>query len=452
MYMDAESLFFQGTRDMASGDLASAEDCFRKALELNADFAEAYTNLGLVLAQQGKPVAAESCYRRSLQLDPSYFETHLNLGAFLSKQKRFEDAESTYGNAIALKPDSAAAWSNLGVLYACMKREAEAEQCYRTALFLDGSYAKARFNLSYVLLRQGRFDEGWGCLEARDWYAPLAAHLSCPRWQGEALCGSSILIGYEAGHGDMIQFFRYVAVLKAQGAVSVSMICHPALKTLFAAQKILDSVISFAEQIPKSGWDFWTPPLSIPYYCKLRLDSIPAQIPYLRVAPELIEKWVLPVKGLKVGIAWKGNPLFENDADRSIASLEVLAPLGRVTGINFISLQLDCTIKPPMQLINFADQITDFADTAALMMNLDLVISVDTAVAHLAGALGIPCWIMLPEYQTDWRWLKDRTDTPWYPNIMRLFRQTATGGWSLVVAELVEALEEVNRGQTPVFL
>ncbi len=221
---------------------------------------------------------------------------------------------------------------------------------------LDDSYKTARFNLSYLLLRQGRFEEGWFCLEYRDWRSGLANHLQCPLWQGEPLAGKSILIGYEAGHGDMIQFCRYAAVLKAQGAASVTLVCHPALKVLFTSAAGVDDVIALDEPIPASGWDYWTPLLSIPHHCKTRLDSIPANIPYLHAPAELIEKWaaLLPQAGLRVGLVWKGNPLFENDADRSLPSLDVLAPLGAVANVNFVSLQKGAgeeeALHPPARL------------------------------------------------------------------------------------------------------
>jgi hypothetical protein len=335
-----------------------------------------------------------------------------------------------------------------------MKREAEAEQCYRAAMALDEGYAMARYNLSYLLLRQGRFEEGWTCLEARNWYAAWAAKLDCPRWQGESVVGKSILIGYEPGHGDMIQYCRYAAVLKQKGAATITLICHPALKALFTTLDGVDTVLSFDDQMPSSGLDFWTPPLSIPYYCKTRLDSIPAKIPYLHAESKRIEKWaaLLPKDGLRVGLVWKGNPLFDNDTDRSLPSLGVLAPLGSVGGVNFISLQKgageDEAMQPPdgLHLIHLGSQLTDFADTAAVIANLDLVICVDTAVAHLTGALGKPCWVMLPDYKTDWRWLTERTDSPWYPGTMRLFRQATMGDWNKVVGELVAALKMLTTG------
>lgn len=430
--------------------MSGAETCFRQAVKIAPDFAEAYANLGLVLDKKLDTDAAEICYRRSIELDPAYSQTHLNLGVLCAGKKRFAEAEAAYKQAIALSPASPVGWSNLGVLYACMKRETEAGECYRRALSLDDSYRTARFNFSYLLLRQGRFEEGWKCLEARNWYAALAAHLDCPRWQGESVFGKSILISYEAGHGDVIQFCRYADVLKAQGAAAITMICHPPLKALLAGMESVNAVISFDEQIPASGWDFWVPLLSIPYLCNTRIDSIPARIPYLAAPRDLAEKWagLLPKNGLRVGLVWKGSTQFENDADRSLPSLEVLAPLGSVAGVSFISLQKGAgeeeAMQPPhgLNLTHIGSQLTDFADTAAAVMNLDLVICVDTAVAHLAGALGKPCWVLLPDYKTDWRWLTERADSPWYPGTMRLFRQPAMGGWSSVVDRVVAALEQ----------
>lgn len=435
---------------MQNGDDAAAEACFRQAVQMAPDFAEAYANLGLLLERKGDPENAEACYWRSIALNPAYAETHLNLGALLAQRKRFPEAELAYMQAIMLRQDSPAGWSNLGVLYACTKRDVEAEQCYRAALSLDAAYSKARFNLSYLLLRQGRFDEGWECLDARNWQPALASRLDCPRWQGEQLAGKSVLIGYEAGHGDMIQFCRYVAVLKELGAASITLVCHPALKTLFASLAGVDCVIALDEPLPLSDWDVWTLPMSIPRYCKTHLDSIPDNIPYLHVPDSLIERWgaVMPGDGLRVGLVWKGNPNFENDAERSLPSLELLAPLGRVTDVQLYSLQKgageDEALQPPagMRLTPLGSQLTDFADAAAAVMNLDLVICVDTAIAHLAGALGKPCWVLLPDYKTDWRWLAGRADSPWYPGAMRLFRQPAAGNWEPVVAEVAVALEQ----------
>jgi Flp pilus assembly protein TadD len=440
---DPESLFFEGCELMQAGQFAQAGRHFEKALELAPDFAEAHANLGWLQQKRGDMTSAETSYRRSIALNPEIAETHLNLGALLTTEKRFEQAETAYKKAIELKPHGPEAWSNLGVLYAGIRRDRDAERCQRTAIFLDPSYALARYNLSYLLLRQGRFEEGWTCLDARDWYAGLTSYLQMPRWRGESLVGKSLLICYEAGLGDMIQFCRYAAVLKAQGAASITLLCHPPLKKLLESVAGVDQLIGYDEALPPSGWDYWTPLLSIPGYCNTRLDTIPAEIPYLHAQHDLLEKWaaLIPAIGLRVGLAWKGNPLFENDADRSLPSLETLAPLCQVDGASFISLQKgegEHESLHGLPLIRLVPQ--DFADTAAIVTNLDLVISIDTAVAHLAGALGKPCWLLLPDYKTDWRWLNGRSDSPWYPGVMRLYRQTSMGDWSSVIARVTDDL------------
>src|SRR5471030_2206526 len=351
------------------------------------------------------------------------------------------------GNRLA--PESAAGWSNLGVLLACVKREAEAEHCHRSAIALDAHYAKARYNLAYLLLRQGRWEEGWPLLETRWQFDSLVKHFVCPRWQGESLTGKAIAIGFEAGHGDMIQFCRYATRLKELGAARVAIVCHPGLKTLFGTLPGVDQVWGFDQPVPADGWDFWTLPMSLPKFFDTRVDHVYAPIPYLRADPQLVRHWpaLLPQAGLRVGLAWKGNANFENDADRSLRSLQMLAPLGAVAGVQFVSLQKGAgeeeAAQPPdgMRMVDAAYALRDFADTAALIANLDLVISVDTAVAHLAGALGVPCWLLLPDYRTDWRWLTERADTPWYPQ-MRLFRQRAggSGDWHGVIADVAAAL------------
>jgi Tfp pilus assembly protein PilF len=448
----AESLFLKGNRHMAAGDAARAETCFREAIRRAPDLAEAHANLGVLLDRAGSAVDAEQHYRRAIAGAPDCGETHLNLGALLTGTKRFDEADSAFRRALALMPESTAAWSNLGVLQACRKQEAEAERSYRMALALDPDYPLASFNLAYLLLRQGRFEEGWRRLEARNWYAALEAHLDCPRWRGESLQGKSVLIGFEAGHGDMIQFGRYAAELKAHGATRVAVLCHPPLKTLFATLDGADCAYAFDHEFPLAEWDYWTPPLSIPFHCGTRLDSIPASLPYLRPDPEKREAWasrlaaLCPHAGLRVGLVWKGNPRFENDADRSLPGLDVLAFFGEVSGVCFFSLQKGAgeeeAARPPagLPLVDLGPAIEDFSDTAAIVANLDLVISVDTAAAHLAGALGKPCWVLLPDYKTDWRWLAGRDDSPWYPGVMRLFRQPRMGDWHPVLAAVRTAL------------
>ena len=376
----------------------------------------------------------------------------LSLGAQLVSAKQFEPARAQYQRGLARYPESPALWSNLGVLHSCLDDHGEAERCFRQALALDPDYSKARFNLSQVLLRQGRFAEGWPALEARPWNQLLLARIPAPRWQGQSLAGKSLLLGVEGGHGDMLQYCRYAALLKQQGVARLGLVCQPALKRLLATLPGVDVLVAVGETVPGPDWDFWSLPLSLPFQCGTRLATIPAAIPYLRARPQEVRTWNarLTGQGLRVGLAWKGNPQFENDGERSLADLHSLAPLAR-SGLRFVSLQTgpgpeQAAAPPPgLDLLDASPWLHDFADTAALVTNLDLVISVDTAVAHLAGALGKPCWLLLPHHQTDCRWLLDRKDSPWYPK-HRLFRQGAGQGWAPVIAAVAAALRAFSPG------
>jgi lipoprotein NlpI len=441
-----DTLFHEGVRLMQAGDAPGAIAAFRETLALAPWMVAAHVNLGLLLARAGQLDDAEQHYRTAVALDPGHVHAHLHLGVFLAARKRFAEAESLYRAALRLAPDSPAALSNLGVLLAYVGREAEAEACYRAAMAHDPGYRNAPFNLAYLLLRQGRFEEGWAAFEARDWYDRLARFFSCPRWRGEPLAGKRLVIGFEGGHGDMLQFCRYTALARAQGPAHIALVCHPALVTLFTRLSGVDAVFGYDEDVPASGWDFWAPPLSFPWALDTRMDTIPATLPYLHADPARVTQ-LAPLfddakEHMRVGLAWQGNPHFENDGDRSLAALDVLAPLLAVQGARCFSLQKGpgqlAAIRPDMT--DLAPHIANFGDTAACIMGLDLVITVDSAVAHLAGALGKPCWVMLPAYQTDWRWLTARTDSPWYPGVMRLYRQAVAGDWTGVTGAMAADL------------
>ncbi len=443
----AEALFFDGTQRLGAGDALGAETSLRAALALAPTLAEAHANLGLALEARGALAEAADCYRSSLAHNPTLPQTWVNLAGALLLLRQLEDAEMACAQALRLQPGNPGAWCNLGAVYARMGLELESEEACREAIYLEPGHAKARFNLAYLLLRQGRWagsDGGWAQFESRDWYAALAQRLACPRWQGEPLAGRSVLVGCEAGHGDMLQFGRFCATLKARGAGHVSLLCHPPLMRLLATLPGVDALVAMGAPLPHT--DTWTPLLSLPALCQTRVDTVPAPVPYLRAEAGLRAAWAprLPASGLRVGLVWKGNPQFENDAERSLAHLHQLAPLAAVPGIGFIGLQKGAgeAETAPWLATSLGPQLHDFADTAAIVDQLDLLISVDTAVAHLAGALGTPCWLLLPDYLTDWRWLTARSDTPWYPGSMRLFRQPPGGGWAPVVAELAAALAQ----------
>lgn len=435
---------------MNDGKLAAAEGRFREAIALNPAHAEAHADLGLTLERQENSLnEAEYHMRQSIKLQPRRTEFHLNLGALLIRQRRFTEAEPVCKQALMVAPSSVLAWSNLGVLMTCLNHVGEAEQAYRTALAISPNYRTGAYNLAYLLLKRGHYEEGWACLEARDMYEPLERQLQCPRWRGESLIGKSLLIGLEMGHGDMIQFCRYAELAKGAGATKISVVCHDGLARLFKGLRGVDEVIPASSCFPASGWDYWTPPMSFPYLFQTRADTIPAAIPYLTVEPSLIEAHrhlIRPTSRKKVAIVWRGNPRFENDAARSIHSLEVFATLSTLKNVDFYSLQkgpskqIEEEIQQylPITLLSYAT--VDFADTAAILSHVDLLITVDTGIAHLAGALGIPCWVMLPAFKTDWRWLEKCTTSPWYPMGMRLFRQSRDGDWAGVIHEIYREL------------
>lgn len=334
---------------------------------------------------------------------------------------------------------------------------AEAERCYREALRLAPGYAEACNNLAHVLLTTGRLEEGWRCYETR-YDASIEVNrrsipvpqLPFPQWRGQSLDGKSLLVCPEQGFGDEIQFCRYVPLLKRNGAQRVSLICKTPLRPLFETLPDVDAVHPDEDGVRLAPHDYWAFPLSLPLYCGTRtLKDVPAELPYLFANPERARVWEsrLPHGGLRVGLVWKGDQRHSNDANRSLPNLGVLAPLWDVAGVSFVSLQKGAGEDEARQashggaLVHVGSDIVDFADTAAIVSALDLVICVDTAVAHLAGALGKPCWVLLPWAGTDWRWLQERSDSPWYPGIIRLFRQPAAGDWTSVVGELVRALQ-----------
>lgn len=448
---DLHSLFDAANQQMTAGDLLGAEMSFRQMLDVAPECAEAHGNLALLLERRGAPAEeTELHYLNALNLNPWIPQTYLNYGAFLHRAKRLEEAEQIYRHALIQIPESPQAWSNLGALYACLRQDDQAEQCCRMALSIDDQHASAHFNLAYVLLRQGRWEEGWQHFEKRPWHAGWAGLFPSPRWQGEALAGKRIVVIPDGGLGDLIQCSRYFALMKAAGAASISLICPPTLAPLLRTAKGLDEVITTTPPPPADAWDYWVPVMSLPACHGTLPDAIPATLPYLHADPSRTSQWRsrLPSAKLRVGLAWKGNPNFENDDQRSLPSLDVLAPLGEVPDVAFISLQKgrgeEEAANPPsgLMLTALGAEFHDMADTAAVVSQLDLIITVDTAIAHLAAALGKPCWVLLPEYKTDWRWLMGRDETPWYPGVMRLFSQSTMGDWTKPIDLVREALKQ----------
>jgi Tfp pilus assembly protein PilF/ADP-heptose:LPS heptosyltransferase len=428
-----------------------AEAAYQRAIAIRPDNAQAHCNLGVVLVELRRLAEAETVYRRAIAIRPDYAEVHGNLGNLLRELKRFSEAEAAYQRSLAIRPDYADVHTHLGLLLQELKRFSEAEAAYRRALAVRPGCADASWYLSILLLYLGRWPEAWPLYEAR--YRSEVTRgttppsVGYPQWRGESLQGKSLLIWPEQGFGDEIQFVRYLPVLKAQGATRITLVCRPELRPLFQSLTGADVVIAPEGARNTSAHDFWTFLLSIPLHLGTTPDSIPASLPYLQAPQDRIESWRprLPETGVRVGLVWKGRASHHNDSNRSLAGLATLAPLWGVPGLSFISLQKGQgeadAIQPPLNqpILDLGSDIKDFADTAAIVAQLDLVISVDTAIAHLAGALGKPCWVLLPGIGTDWRWMDARVDSPWYPGVMRLYRQEGSD-WTEIVGEMVRSL------------
>jgi tetratricopeptide (TPR) repeat protein len=436
------------------GQLEGAAASYRRALEIKPDYAEAHYNLGNTLGGLRQLEGAAASYRRALEIKPDFAGAHLNLGNTLQAIGLIDDAIASYRQALEIKPEYAMAHYNLGIALAGLARNEDAVASYRQALEITPDFAVARLNLGLLLLLIGRYSEGWPEYEAR--YHPSNVHPSAimadvpfPQWQGETLTGKSIVILPERGFGDEIQFARYFPLLKTRGVSSLTLVCKPSLMALLEKADGVDAVVAQSEAASLPFHDYWAFSMSLPLHFATTVETIPAKLPYLSAPPERINRWRsrLPTGGLKVGLVWKGSPAHTNDANRSLPSLSILEPLWSVPGVTFISLQKGqgeeeaATPTVGQPIIDLGPEIQDFADTAAIVAQLDLVICIDSAVAHLTGALNKPCWVLLPAIGVDWRWHQERTDSPWYPGVMRLFRQTKAGDWMATIGGVAQALE-----------
>ncbi len=431
------------------GDLDAAIDSYRKAIELEPGLVDAHTGLAFALQQRGRLAEAAESYRRALELQPDHADALCNLGALLNGFDRHEEAAESYRRVLADHPDHVAAHCNMGVALMARNDVDGAVECYRRAIDLNPDFADAHWNLSLARLVEGDFANGW---RGYEWRLRTKRHalrsFEQPVWDGGPLAGKTILLRREQGLGDTIQFMRYAPLVAARGG-RVVLEVHPPLARLAAGLKGVAEVIAAGATLPP--FDLHCPLLSLPDRFGTDLDTIPAEMPYLTPDPEAVEHWRLKLGDgprLKVGIAWAGNRSHKNDRIRSLA-IERLLPILEIPGIRWISLQVgeragDVERLPIGMVADISSELGDLGDTAAVIANLDLVIAVDTAVVHLAGALGRPVWAMLA-FAPDWRWLLDREDSPWYPS-MRLFRQARHGDWDSLLVQIRQALaERVNQ-------
>jgi len=400
-----------------------------------------------VLKDLGRVGEATAAFAQALRLLPNEPSIYNNLGALTEQQGGLDAAEGCYRHAIALKPDYAEAYNNLGNVLVQKGDLASAESLYREAARLWPDYAEAHNNLAIALLAQGKMEEGWREHEWR-WRTPVQRKgkrdFPQPQWGGEAAAGRVLLIHGEQGFGDSIQFCRYAPLAAARGLRVILEVPKPLVRLMKTLAGV-EQVVTRGEALPP--FDFQCPILSLPLALGPRLEDIPHPLGYLAADPSLVEVWrgrLAPLaenKRKKVGLVWAGNPaLGVVDRRRSIPP-ELLLPLFNLPEVQIFSLQKDKVAAPPgIALPDIMGEVTDFADTAALIANLDLVISVDTAIVHLAAALGKPVWL-LNRFDSCWRWLRARDDSPWYPTL-RQFRQTEAGDWAGVVARVKTALSQ----------
>lgn len=452
---EISTLFFLGTLKLQKSDLETARLLLEKAITLKPDHAAAYNNLGTVLKELGMPGEAVECQNKSISLQPDYAMAHSNLGNLLKDLGRFDEAEESCRRAISLKPDFADAHNNLGSTLQKQGRHKEAIMSYGKAIKYDPESIHAHINRSSALLLTENFKEGWPEYEWRLHTRDCdSGSFHQPQWDGSPLNGKTILVHTEQGFGDTIQFVRYLPMIKRQGA-HVIFECQMHLIRLLENCEGIDKII---ERRSRSNVNFDTHIhlLSLPGMFSTEMDSIPSSIPYIGVNPVAAERWRIKLENsrdFKIGIVWAGSPTFR-DYYRS-CSLNDFAILAEIPGITFYSLQKGPAANeishPPegMKIINLDKELTDFNETAAVMYNLDLIISTDTAVVHLAGAIGKPVWTLL-HTSSDWRWFLNRDDCPWYPAPsaddlaelagMRLFRQSGFNDWKGVFERVREAL------------
>jgi tetratricopeptide (TPR) repeat protein len=445
-----------------SGRFREAEEAFLRVLDLAPDNACAHTNLGRIYEALNLHDAALAAHRRAIECQPELIDSHANLGVCLMSLGRFDEAASAFETALSLGPDRAVGHFNLGTALKKLGRFDEAEKAYRRALALDPAHVDTRLNLAHLLLGIGKMEEGWALFEVRyepgGWLEPPATGI--PMWRGESLEGQSLIVWTEQGFGDSLQFCRYLPLLRTLGVTKLTFACPAPLRELFTTIDGVDACITVNERDDVPHHDYQCLLMSLPLRFGTTLATVPAALPYLHVPPRRAQAWRgrLPQRGFKVGLVWAGDPrahtahLHAIDRQRSL-SAQAFLPVLRMPGVTFISLQKGVTTQPqihalPAELrpLDLMDEVNDFADTAAIVEQLDLVISVDTSVAHLAGALNRPVWI-LSRHDGCWRWLYQPTDvSPWYPKA-RLFRQTQAGRWDDVIAQVAHALQTAVQSQ-----
>ncbi len=455
---NANAHYNLGNVHSGQGRLAEAAECFQRALRLNPRHADASNNLGLFYAQLGQFTEAGKYFQQALAINPRHADAHNNLGNVLKEEGRLIQAIDCFWRALAINPNHADAHTNLGLNLAQQGQFVAAAYCYRQALRINPRHGMALGNRALLHLLQGDFANGWPDFEQR-WARPGVAPRAFekPPWDGSPLLGKTILVYAEQGLGDTIQFARYLPLVQRRGG-KVVFECPPALIGLFTGFVGIDQIVSTDSILPTFHENI--PLMSLPGLFRTTLATIPADIPYLdaerlndlhwrRVMNETASVTVR--SSVNIGIAWQGNPTHGHDRERSIP-LKLFDSLAEVDKVRLISLQVGPgtdqlkTVTFPIADLGSRFDPNSLTDLAAVLMNMDLVVTVDTSVAHLAGAMGVPVWVLLPVVP-DWRWLLERTDSPWYPT-MRLFRQRRRNDWDEVFTRIAAELRLFSPGSS----
>lgn len=442
----AADFYDQGIAFQDKGQLDEAIQCYQKVINLNKNHTSAFYNLGVAFHKKGQIDKAILHYEIAIGLNQEFSDAHYNLGTAYKEKDLLDEAIICFQRVLQLKPDNAAAYYNFGNIFVAKGQLNDAMQYYQKAIEINPNYAEANWNIALINLMLGNFKEGWkgyewrwelkDVVDKRKFYQPL--------WDGSDIKEQTVLLHAEQGFGDTIQFIRYTPLVAQRGA-KVIVECQKELVSLLKNVEGIHLIIGHGEELP--DFDMHCPILSLPGIFGTTLTNVPAKIPYISADTSLIQEWHNRIASnnseYNVGLVWSGDPSFK-DSHLKSCSLKSFSPLAQAANITFYSLQKgDASeqarnIPEGMKLVDYADKIHDFSDTAAIIHNLDLIISIDTAVAHLAGALGKPVWTLLP-FIPDWRWMLNRNDSPWYPT-MRLFRQPSRGDWESVIAVIAREL------------
>ena len=443
----AKTLFAQAVKAQNAGDLPAAIEGYNAVLAIAPGYLSALNNLGVSLRKQNKVDQAIACYRRALERDPRSVQTLSNFGNALKDAGRHAESLDMFRRAMEVDPGDAGMVYNFGITLKDAGLIDESIEIFKRAAKLNPELPDIGWDLALAYLVKGDFARGWPAYEAR-WALNYTPDLRYPerQWDGRPMKGT-LLLATEQGFGDAIQFVRYAPIVRPM-VDRLVLECREGLETLFRGVEGIDEVIVRGNRLP--AFDAFMPLMSLPRVLKTTMKTIPAEVPYLPVDPvrrERARQILAPLgKRLKVGIVWGGSPGHRNDANRSLV-FENFLELLRAPNIALISLQKGERVAELRDsgcgalVSNLDPAINDFADTAAFAAELDLIVMCDSSVAHLAGALGRPVWVLLP-YSPDWRWLLERSDSPWYPT-MRLFRQSEPKRWDDVFRQVAQALREV---------